>query len=526
MLHRYIENAPELENDITVYRGFRNTGNRTFEVGQEVEMRGFASTSFHPKVAADFAGGRPDTSRVQLFEIKTRRGLVLGERSAASDTEHETILNHGWKYRVTGVRMAKVQGTVYKVARLEEIRARRGAVLYTEGDIEMSVLEFDPDQPRDDEGRWTGDVAVASERYPRADLKSRPGAEVYSGRVGEYEVQTDVPNTGSISSTFNEDEYEVLPGIREVELKDWNISEKDYYASNDRVRTKELAEALKLSKSLKPLIVVADRDDDDYILEGGHRSRAAKLAGMTKVPAVVVVKYSAKKRGAEFDPDQPRDEDGKWTGGAGEGGGEPDLGELQYDESDASAAMANSHREYLEKIEEAEEYKNREFEGMNEAITEYTGAGASRWNAILRENPDAMDDDDEPRDEDDDSPFVADVTKKWMRDFDDAIAGAPKLKDPVTVYRGISHELNAKAGDTLTMRGFQSASMKPEIAARFSAGGSILKIRTKRGLYIGGNSRGGEDEFVMGHNERFEVKRVSKGKVGGKIVRVYEVEHR
>lgn len=56
----------------------------------------------------------------------------------------------------------------------------------------------------------------------------------------------------------------------------------------DRHKLEELAESIKLHGVMQPLIVTASREGDGYVLIAGERRwRAARLAGLTSVPAIV-----------------------------------------------------------------------------------------------------------------------------------------------------------------------------------------------------------------------------------------------
>lgn len=106
--------------------------------------------------------------------------------------------------------------------------------------------------------------------------------------VDGLEVLDDIPNTDSISASLNE--YEVLPGIREVPMSAFSDPDpyKNYYAADDIDRTYRLAEAIKQSGQIKPLIVVIDKEGP-YILEGGHRWSALGVIGKKSFPALVVM---------------------------------------------------------------------------------------------------------------------------------------------------------------------------------------------------------------------------------------------
>jgi hypothetical protein len=99
-------------------------------------------------------------------------------------------------------------------------------------------------------------------------------------------VRDEVPNVSSISSSLND--YEILPGIREVNLSEFGSYSPNYYSAQEEKRTKLLAEQIKNSKEINPLIVVVD-SKGPYILEGGHRFDALYEINAKSFPALVVI---------------------------------------------------------------------------------------------------------------------------------------------------------------------------------------------------------------------------------------------
>lgn len=107
--------------------------------------------------------------------------------------------------------------------------------------------------------------------------------------VSGLRVLPDIPNTSSISSSFNQGEYEVLNGIREVPLDDFDSDPKRlFYAADDFERVKQVAREIETSKSVKPLIVVTGESEGPYILEGAHRLGALHELDKRTFPALVV----------------------------------------------------------------------------------------------------------------------------------------------------------------------------------------------------------------------------------------------
>jgi hypothetical protein len=96
-----------------------------------------------------------------------------------------------------------------------------------------------------------------------------------------------VDNRDSIDASLGY--REELEGIREVPVSDFNAAPKDlFYAADDLRRVQELAEIIKDSGWITPLIVVVD-ERGPYVLEGGHRLAALYTLGIKTFPALVVV---------------------------------------------------------------------------------------------------------------------------------------------------------------------------------------------------------------------------------------------
>lgn len=123
------------------------------------------------------------------------------------------------------------------------------------------------------------ETELPSRRQPYKDVEGR--------KVDGLYVLGDTPNQGSIAATF--DDYRIMKGIKEVPLSDFNAKPTDlFYAKDDIDRTKALAEAIRQSGEVKPLIVVTKKGEDPYILEGAHRLGALHILGKKSFPAMVV----------------------------------------------------------------------------------------------------------------------------------------------------------------------------------------------------------------------------------------------
>lgn len=109
---------------------------------------------------------------------------------------------------------------------------------------------------------------------------------ISSNRIEDLEVKMPVPNMSSISSYS--DEYEILPGIRKVEMFPDSLPTQMFYSRDDIEKSKDLAQEIKNSKWISPLIVGVE-DGEDWILEGMHRLAALAILGYKSFPAIVVL---------------------------------------------------------------------------------------------------------------------------------------------------------------------------------------------------------------------------------------------
>lgn len=109
--------------------------------------------------------------------------------------------------------------------------------------------------------------------YPKA------GATVDGFLVGDK-----IDNMASIGATLNR--YTSL-GVRELPFEDFCDPKRLFYAADDHNHAAKLAEAIKASGKINPLIVVHDKEGP-YILEGAHRFVALHHLGAKTFPALVV----------------------------------------------------------------------------------------------------------------------------------------------------------------------------------------------------------------------------------------------
>ena len=107
--------------------------------------------------------------------------------------------------------------------------------------------------------------------------------------VDGYEVLKNIPNLSSIDSSLT-GPYWTLPGIREIDLKDFTGLTGKSYSVEETERIADLASKIQQSGKIAPLIVVDDgHPDGPYILEGSHRVEALYKLGAKSFPALLVI---------------------------------------------------------------------------------------------------------------------------------------------------------------------------------------------------------------------------------------------
>jgi len=157
-----------------------------------------------------------------------------------------------------------------------------------------------------------------------------------------------------------------------------------------------------------------------------------------------------------------------------------------------------------------------------EALEGYRGNDFVRMNSQLRRNPNLIDDLDEQssrfeREQDDDDEYednenagVGNATDQRILNLANLLDEAPTLKEPVTVYRGLTGDVtelqNLKIGDEITLNGFQSSSFDPTVADKYATDGPLLEMKANEGLALGHeHSINGEMEFISQHGSRWHV---------------------
>ena len=116
---------------------------------------------------------------------------------------------------------------------------------------------------------------ATSLRYPKA-----------GDHVDGLTVRAHVPNLSSIDGYFADSK--TLPGVRVVPMSDLGGPRTVFYAANDFARSERLADAIRASGEINPLIIGVD-DKGAFIIEGAHRFVALYYLKVKEFPAVVVM---------------------------------------------------------------------------------------------------------------------------------------------------------------------------------------------------------------------------------------------
>ena len=100
----------------------------------------------------------------------------------------------------------------------------------------------------------------------------------------------EIPNIGSVDASM--ENSTVLRGVREVPMSAFGPGPPEFYSEGERERTTDLAEKIRESGEITPLIVAYD-DEGPYVLEGSHRFDALNLLGARSFPALVALDEGA-----------------------------------------------------------------------------------------------------------------------------------------------------------------------------------------------------------------------------------------
>jgi hypothetical protein len=192
---------------------------------------------------------------------------------------------------------------------------------------------------------------------------------------------------------------------------------------------------------------------------------------------------------AYFDPDQPRDEGGKWT------------------ETGGSVAAEKAGKKWAEDLTATEK----------DAVSHYASAGYANINAHLRGKK---------------------TTKTPSNDEIERLTKAldkASLPEAVTVYRGISKSLKLRPDMEFQDKGFMSTTTSFRNAVIFTGlqgpegKGAVLELKVPKGYraaHIAGKFGAieSENELLLQRGARFRTTKRHRVKVGLHVITVYEAE--
>lgn len=323
--------------------------------------------------------------------------------------------------------------------------------------VSTRVLQFNPDQPRDEHGRWEGGI----DPRVKEDLTNILQEAKANGYVAAVHV---------VGSWANMDPAR-LPDRHGVGTSDIDImlepKPDSSWRNSNRQRVWELASKLETTGSRSGRKVHVNVEP----VLGGAKSLTFRIA--------------------EFNPDQPRDDHGRWVSDDDDVAADKETEILLSKDHIAwEDSLLGDEKEAIENYvgpEGRSEYINRHLRGVDEA-----------WRA-------------------------SDRLKQEVAALDSALARATTNKE-ITVYRGISSDSlvgKLKPGVEFTDAGFVSSSLDPTHAKTYftaMVNPTYLEIRTNKGAYISGiagavdidGEKVNEYEWLIPRNTRFRVDAVEE----------------
>lgn len=383
-----------------------------------------------------------------------------------------------------------------------------------------SALGFNEDQMRDEFGRWTSYGVVYTKGNVSYEYHQWPGGSIT--REEKHGGSVVGMKTWEKPKTHIKNVYD--------DLKRRGLKPKLRGPKGDFVDDTTLRDAAALPEGLQ---VARSWAQDDRGLHrrfefDDYRQCAAFVADLMRE-----ANASNQVRGAEFNPDQPRDESGQWTAGdASTYGFLPDDVQRTFDydnEHSPEWKAIFSHDQFLDDLDDRVrgEYDSEDAERYAEALQFYRGNGYLDVNGTLRRHPEALDEEEEDDEGDDDFEDEEDARGRALKnakDLRDLLDEAPQLKEPVTIYRGLSSVFEANVGDEVQLNGFQSGTFDPRIAKNYAEGQTLFEMRAIEGLALGhAHSIKGEMEFIMDHGLVWRVAGVKTVDVGGEPTRVVQL---
>lgn len=205
-------------------------------------------------------------------------------------------------------------------------------------------------------------------------------------------------------------------------------------------------------------------------------------------------------RSAKFNPDQPRDDQGRFAAGGGGGSASTETGSSGESRSFSSDVEG---KQFI--TEHFSEWRDGLTAKQDQALAFYQSPGYELMNGQLRGHSVDAPDTDLAR------------AKDAVKNLDAAIAKAPPLTETLTAHRGLSAQQFGKLaeGDVVTDLGFTSVSLT---AGSGTKGNAEAVIELPVGMRV---AAGRTKELILPRGTRFRVK--SYKKAGKKVTYHFEV---
>jgi hypothetical protein len=388
--------------------------------------------------------------------------------------------------------------------------------------FQLRITKFNPDQPRDEQGRWTvTGTPEFREWFGESKVRDPKGAPLVvlhgTGETGIEEFRTDpvawfgvtsvLADQYSGAKSWNEGQYPTVYPVwlsvkKPITLK-FNMNDKMTYAEARKATGLEFTvgkygdeEVDGVPQKFKAYQIIASPGFVEAAQKAGYDGIKVKEGkswtwGVFKPEQI---KSALGNTGAfdpknpsitKYDPDQPRDEAGRWT----DTGVMDVLEQVGPDPGDqrekAREFLSDNYGDYTANLPAAQ--------GI--ALGNYTGIGYRVINEYLRSGLGSEE--------------TLSYTKEHVAALDKAIEGAPPLKESLAVYRGMGGPLAkaVAAGDEFVDNGFTSTSLSSSKAAdfAFTPGEVVARIIVPAGYKGLGTGAGTENEFILARGTKFRV---------------------
>jgi len=149
---------------------------------------------------------------------------------------------------------------------------------------------------------------IIVENIPTLYNPRRRNGSTISSQIGKIIVTKDIPNRGSLSASYNPNEYNVI-GVKLIPVKKFGSFDKrnaksgysygshEWFAnrSSDMSKAKDLKKAIANNKWIDPLIVGED-EQGLFVFEGQHRYVALRELGVSHIPALLFQEINSNPR--------------------------------------------------------------------------------------------------------------------------------------------------------------------------------------------------------------------------------------